>query len=438
MKYGYLPFGRLRPFLLLLAAAATNPAQALVIFSVNTLLDQVDDNVLDNECHTAQNTCSLRAAVMQANRYTGDNSVQIFVPAGTFVLNPPSGSDGETVGDLDLYQTTGNNPTVAILGAGSDDTIIDPDHHGRAFQIGAGREVYLIKMTMRNGVNPGNGGDSGGAIYNDGFLTVAGCVLENNSALYGGAIYNAGRLNILESTLRFNHSSNFGGALATFSRATLRWSTLNGNTAVGNGGGIFYNNLATATDYLILVDSTLSGNTTPANGGGIYQFNGGTFLYSTTVVGNKANTGLSTYSGGGVFANAGNRFALVNSILARNSAGFDTNNDCVGAFEAYGRNVVGDPTSPVCSTTNAPLSVITPNTIGGLQNNGGPTQTHALLPGSQAINDALASLGCVDENGQATGRDQRGYPRVAGPRCDLGAVEYGSFTSEFIFANGFQ
>jgi hypothetical protein len=168
----------------LLTFATALPVHTIVNISVNTLLDQVDDNVLDNECHTAQNTCSLRAAVMQANRFTRDNVVHIYVPAGIYVLNAPSGSDGETVGDLDLYQTAGNNPSVALSGVGAGLTIIDPDHHGRAFQIGSGREVYLIDIAIRNGINPGNGADSGGAISNEGYLTLSGCVLENNSALY--------------------------------------------------------------------------------------------------------------------------------------------------------------------------------------------------------------------------------------------------------------
>ena len=61
--------------------------------------------------------------------------------------------------------------------------------------------------------------------------------------------------------------------------------------------------------------------------------------------------------------------------------------------------------------------------FGPLQYNGGPTQTHALLPGSPAI-DAGAPAGCTGAAGAPLTTDQRGFPRPYGPACDIGAVEY--------------
>ena len=72
------------------------------------------------------------------------------------------------------------------------------------------------------------------------------------------------------------------------------------------------------------------------------------------------------------------------------------------------------------------------NTIGPLQNNGGPTWTHALLPGSDAINSTLDSLGCVDETGALLTTDQRGFPRPVGMRCDVGAFEYSPLRSLYL------
>jgi hypothetical protein len=59
-----------------------------------------------------------------------------------------------------------------------------------------------------------------------------------------------------------------------------------------------------------------------------------------------------------------------------------------------------------------------------LQNNGGPTQTYALLPGSNAIDSTFDNLGCVDDTGAKLTTDQRGFPRPVGTRCDVGAFEY--------------
>ena len=64
--------------------------------------------------------------------------------------------------------------------------------------------------------------------------------------------------------------------------------------------------------------------------------------------------------------------------------------------------------------------------LAGLQDNGGPTQTVALMPPSDMIDGAEATSGCIDKTGSVLATDQRGAPRVAGVRCDIGAFEYGS------------
>jgi hypothetical protein len=110
-------------------------------------------------------------------------------------------------------------------------------------------------------------------------------------------------------------------------------------------------------------------------------------------------------------------------------------NDCSGTLEAYGRNFFYDLAG--CNIPNPGSGLISPTTIGALQDNGGPTWTHALLPGSQAIDGTAASLGCVDETGTPMTIDQRGAARIAGVRCDVGSFEFGAIADR-IFRNGFE
>src|SRR5262245_47272636 len=79
-----------------------SPAAAAVVFSVDSILDEVDDDTADGVCHTAAGTCTLRAAVMQANTITGIGAT-IVLPAGVYTLTrPASGADLDDNGDLNL------------------------------------------------------------------------------------------------------------------------------------------------------------------------------------------------------------------------------------------------------------------------------------------------------------------------------------------------
>ena len=112
-----------------------------------------------------------------------------------------------------------------------------------------------------------------------------------------------------------------------------------------------------------------------------------------------------------------------NTLLAGNQIGDGTLDDCNGALHAYGNNLLSSFSD--CTVTqnfagtagllNAILS------IGPLADNGGPTLTHALLPGSNAIDGSDGS--CVDDNSILLATDQRGVARSLGVRCDLGALE---------------
>ncbi len=428
----------LRLGLLGLATLAATNLRADVTFNVNTATDLIDDNTNDGVCHTIANTCSLRAAIMQANHWSNPEFAIINLPAGTYGITipvPSSGFDGEASGNLNLTAPLTADQRIVINGAGAATTIIDGNPNGNqttgVFNIAGGRSARIAHLTIRNG----NSRFLGGAIWNQGALSLIDSVLDRNRASGdGGGIYNSGTLTMIASTLRSNIARDSGGGIYVFGPTTIRDSTLYANTA-DNGGGI-YNNF----DALAITSSTISQNAADTDGGGIFS-RIAAFIYNTSVIGNDADHDRDQNGGigGGVFVDEGlgSRFVAVNSLIAGNTQ-FDAPiyNDCNGALETYGRNLFGEVVG--CSFPNSlTWGTVALETIGPLQDNGGPTFTHALLPGSSAINGASNLLGCEDESGTPLGADQRGAPRIVGVRCDVGAYEFGAHVDP-IFKNGFD
>jgi hypothetical protein len=264
----------------------------------------------------------------------------------------------------------------------------------------------------------------GGGISNGGTLTVTNSAVSHNHADFssssGGGILNTGTLTVTDSTLSGNSAGRDGGGIDSLSNLTVTGSTLSGNSAVNSdptrceGGGV------DNTGTLALANSTLSGNSTFGVGGGIA--NGGTVergrtvtLTSCTVSGNSAGVG------GGV-SNVGPQAVttLQNTIAAGNTASVSSP-DVVGALSSQGHNLIGDGTggSGFTSTDLVGTSAhpIDPK-LGPLQDNGGPTPTMALLPGSPALDagDNAFAPGPYDQRGP-------GFPRIVNGTIDIGAFE---------------
>ena len=217
---------------------------------------------------------------------------------------------------------------------------------------------------------------------------------------------------------------------------TLTNSTVSGNNAGDGGGGI--RNSGTLT----LTNSTVSGNNAGGDGGGIYNFLGTANSFNSTITDNRSDAGLSgTGIGGGVHNDAAATFTFQNTILAGNfetqrvgNFFVATTGECDGTIISSGNNLMEHYDTSRCTVTGNPL--LADPKVGPLQNNGGPTQTHALLVGSPAIDGGNPS-GCRDDLGALLTIDQRGFPRsVDGnndnvARCDIGAYELftGSTTS---------
>jgi CSLREA domain-containing protein len=391
--------------LVMLAVPQTRAQPSSVTFTVNSTLDQVDDSVGDGVCHTTANTCTLRAAVMEANLTSGPDTT-INLPAGIYALTIPAQQGNfDDSGDLNLRAPANGDPPISIVGVGPAETIVDANQLDRAFRIDLGRTAILWGLTIRNGSAKDG---SGGGLLNLGGLTLGESMIRDNTTVgSGGGIYSAGALVVIASTI-------------------------SGNTANESGGGM----AITAAGSLIAQNSTIDGNKSGNSGGGIY--NGGTAnVYNTTIVFNKSDlSDIGIPEGGGIFNQSGSPgippgiFNLRNTLLAGNTRAFGVLDDCFGVVSSYGRNLFLTVDSRMCRITNVDggswIYLNSLDTLGPLQNNGGPTWTRALLPDSNAI-DATApglSNACLDESSLPLATDQRGWARVGGAHCDIGAFEY--------------
>lgn len=434
-----------------LALLSPSGVRADVSFTVNTTDDRLDDDIGDGLCHTSVNTCSLRAAIMQANHLTVALT-HIQLPPGIYTLTrPPTGADGEDSGDLNFNAPLIANQLIELIGAGKDSTIIDANQIDGVMRIEQLRPVTIRHLSLRNGDRRFIFPNEGGGILSRGRLTLSDCAIENNqSNAGGGGIYSSfsssgtipdATLDILRCTIQSNVGF-FGGGVYATGPVRIRDSTIHSNHA-GFGGGIY------SAVELHIVNSTISQNTADTDGGGIENFSNGSMataaLYNTSVIGNDADhdADMGGGIGGGIYNGVNSRFIAVNSLFASNTLfNAPIYNDCNGVLEVYGWNLLGDTISCTFTGNGAmSWSLLSLNTIDPLlKDNGGSTWTHALLAGSEAIDSSIDNLGCVDQVGAVLTTDQRAAQRVVGLRCDIGAVEFGAVAPlvGLLFANDFE
>ena len=289
-------------------------------------------------------------------------------------------------------------------------------------------DVSLSSSTVSDN-SSGGGNYGGGGIYtNSGNVSLSSSMVSGNSSgSNGGGISTSnGDVSLSSSTVSDNSSvGNYGGGGIYTDRGdvSLLNSTVSGNSAASRGGGIYIYEVA----GLSLVNSTVSGNSSVDNGGGIH-INGDVSLLNSTISGNSSGA----IGGGGVVFPEYNSVTINNSIIAGNTAsGTVPDVLAVGdmANNLIVRNsLIGNATgSGITAATGAGNILNQAALLGSLADNGGPTLTHRLLPGSPAIdagNNALA----VDRGGNALTNDQRGEARIAFGTVDIGAYELQSTT----------
>jgi CSLREA domain-containing protein len=384
--------------------------------------------------------CSLREAIGAANATSGLDTV--ILPAGTHTLTITGVYENNNhTGDLDITEA------LTITGAGPDVTIIDasglsadPD---RVLHVLTGT-VVISGVTIRNGSGATQGGgilneatltlinstvvnnsaDDGGGIFNDGgTVTLADCTLSGNTAYFsGGGIKsdNGGMVELTNSTVSDNIATTVdGGGIDNFrgGMVKLTKSTVSGNTAGRDGGGIDNWGQEDGTwghSIVKLTNSTISGNT--ANYGGGIANQGTVQLIHCTISRNTAYT-----DGGGIHNFFSRAVELTNTIVASQTVG----PDCGGSpVTSFGYNLDSDGT---CNLTGPDDITNTNPLLGPLKDNGGDTQTHALLTGSLAIDHIPNGVNCCGV--VPLDKDQRGETRPADgdddgtAACDIGAFE---------------
>jgi CSLREA domain-containing protein len=458
-------------FVLLVLLHELLPPVLAFTFTVDTHVDAFDASPGDGVCASAIGSCTLRAAIDEANALGGHHTVVV-----------PSGIHAVTLGQLTILA----NVTIQGTGTAINSitphfwSVIDANHLSRVFHVGVGHSVHIKGVTIRNGravVYPCRGG----GIRNDGILTIDDSVIRDNEAGnfqvcsgVGGGIYNSesGVLTLSRSLVRDNRAESEGSSLANWGgTAAVFESTLDAPAALGPIG--FYGiqntdgSLFTLADSIVQGDTgqiaelnaepdslimivnstirrakltgiqnagvmTMIGSTVSQNPyGGIRNYSPGQLAMENSTISGNGSFGVDNGSSGP----APSLFALNvtitnNESKARNAQGVGIRTqgsalttlintivarnkpgDCRGTQLSLGHNLDGDGS---CGLTAAgDLSGVNP-VLGPLANNGGPTETHLPLVFSPAIG--------AGDAGACPTTDQRGMTRPQAG-CDIGAVE---------------
>lgn len=330
---------------------------------------------------------SLRQAMTDAANHAGPDAVafassltgQTITLASEIIVTDTGGVtvDATSVGGLTI---SGNNAT-------------------RLIRVPSGGVLNLRRLRLTQGSVSGSNGGGGVLVEEGGTAVVTECVFASNAARFGGGISNSGTLTLRRCTF-FDNTAVEGGAV-------------NSNTPTGN------TTLRTHLDHC-----TLSGNSaTNSFGGGLLNYNGTTTMVHCTVAGNTAPSG-----GGSGIASYGD--SDTETIVEKSIVAGNTNSDVDlvivssnNSFTSAGSNVIGtgNATGDFSSTPIGDVNGVQPF-LAALADNGGPTQTRALLPGSPALDRAASSTSKSDQRGVS----------IVGP-ADSGAFEVeASITFSFL------
>jgi CSLREA domain-containing protein len=362
-------------------AGAAWPFAAGGGYTVTTTADTVNDA----NCQIA--SCTLRQAVNAAN--LGFETDVITVPAGSYQLSSSFGalvvSKGMTINGAGARATT-------ILGEPTPDRLNEGD---RVFDItSTGTPVVIQGLTLSGGTATPANNFFGGNVRNAGVLTLVNDTITNGSAYSGGGLSNNGGTMLVDRTTVSGNQAIYGG---------------------GDSGGI--QNFGNGTNHgdLTSTNSTISSNTASL-GGGVYSWGdnaNSTTVANSTIAFNTTGVLASDRGTGGI--GGGGTFIFKNSIVSNNTSSGAPSNCVVpppGTITSQGNNL--ESASDCGFTASGDIQKTDPQ-LGPLQDNGGPTDTHAITATSPAFDHGG---GCPPPS-----VDQRGTSRPQGGACDIGAFE---------------
>jgi len=410
------------------------------------------DNAAGGGIH-ANGDVTLNNSQVNANSTTGANSFGGAIRSrGDVTLNNSGVILNSTAGDAARGGgiSADGNVTLVFANVIANSTQGDDATGGGVYSIG---NVMVTDSTVNGNSTEGRSADGGGIFASSGAVTLTSSTVRGNSSVGsfadgGGISTDSGNVTLTSSTVSGNISGDNGGGIFAFSGAvTLTGSTVSGNDSDDLGGGIY-----TSSGAVTLSSSTVSDNNVTkafAGGGGIFTDSGAVTLSNSTVSGNDAS-----FVGGGIYTSSGD-VTLSSSTVTGNSAEaaggvFVANKPGNPTFLIENSIVAGNTAAQVApdlvpdpdSTLNVEFSLIgdtagsgiTVGTgagnildelalLGPLADNGGPTETHALLPGSPAI-DAANSILTTDQRGQSVPIDLPGIVNAVGSNgSDIGAYE---------------
>jgi hypothetical protein len=358
--------------------------------------------------------CAVASATWYVDGVSGSDSNNCLSPPTAcktigHAISLASSGDSIIVAPATYTESLTIGISLSVIGSGARTTIIDGGGVQRVVNVSSGT-VTLAGLTIRNGfVSWGYGGVGAGILNSGNLLVIASTITGNlvsgicpfrgacNAA--GGGIYNS-----IGATLTLRNSTVSRNMVQTASTYTGEY------VSIAQGGGVFNRG------SMSISNSTVAGNTARrAPGNGFVRYYGGGISNIGTVI--ISNSTINGNTGGGISSNVGFAVTLQNSIVSNNAG-----SNCSSGMVSNGYNLSSDGTCNFNSrgdlNNHDPL-------LGPLQNNGGPTDTMALLTGSLAI-DAGNPGGCTDAQGNLLRTDQRGMPRPDkedASGCDMGAFE---------------
>ncbi len=321
---------------------------------------------------------------------------------------------GQTITLLSGPLTLAKNVTVDASDAPG--ITLSGNHTERVLIVNAGTTAAVKALTLADGF----GWQLAGGVLNNGSLTLDHVTVTGNTMATdagdfwqgGGGIYNGdgAALALVDSAVTGNQAGWSGGGIYAFfnTTTTITRSTISGNVSNDVGGAI------RSLGNMTITNSTLSGNTaTGWHGGAIFHTDGVMEISSSTIADNIAPDWASSAIFIGEWGAVVPVLKLTNTIITGNHwyACEQYASGGVVSLVSGGHNLVQDAS---CNPVSSDL-INAAALLGPLADNGGPTWTHALLPGSPAIDAADGAL--------CPATDQRGILRPQGPQCDTGAFE---------------